>query len=600
MAKKKKTGFIEAIAVILAVVACIGVFAALFKDVSPSEEPATQNDSGKLYSYAVLSDIHMRSNDGATSDGVVSEDETGYRDSVADFTRAVNTLNTAGVEFAFITGDVGYDSTKDELKLYQNVRQKSKIPYYVVRGNHDTGFSDTDWYSGTGNEENFEVKKGNDVFLGMSMYETGSTSASATTPFGENATWLHGKLDEHKGKRIFVMMHFPMPGGAGLRDGESYGFASGSIEATNLDTKFKDTNNVVVFSGHTHFEFGVEETYPNINVYDVPDKNVNYVHVPSVAYPRDKDKTEVAEKSQCYIVDVYKTKVVLRGCDLVTGLFMEDYVYTLYNDGTVKRVGDTSNDNSSSDSTTGDSATGDSTTTTVTAITGSMLPVSDTVYGGVCGVSTAVYQLKSANTVTGSFDFTFRNLSVTSSDTVVYMAGDSVTTIRLEGTNTIDTSSSAKTTQRTISSSGTSGNYLIGVGVGAELILKGHTAATTEVIKGNWTIENATVITTGTTNSTYAGVELVNGKGISLRKNAAFSLNSSKVQLNSCTNGYLELHLGTAIAGTSTLTITPYANTGYTLTAILVNGVQKSPDTALTMPATGETLTIQGVFTKTA
>ena len=294
-----------------------------------------------LYSYAVLSDVHMFSTDGIPSDGIVKESETGYRESVSDFNRAIERINLFDLEFAFITGDVGYVSSADELTLYKNAIANSQIPYYPVRGNHDTGFSDLVWQEATGVAENFEILKGDDVFLGMSMYESNTPSVGTKeTSYESNGLWLQEKLQEYKGKRIYLFMHLPFPNSAGLLDGhekyDAYGFTADSEEAAALFAAIQDADNVTVFSGHTHFEFAVESAYPIVNVHDLNKKNVNLVHVPSVAYPRDKQGDEVQSKSQCYIVDVYTDKTVLYGYDLVSGNFLTEYVYILYNDGSVE------------------------------------------------------------------------------------------------------------------------------------------------------------------------------------------------------------------------------------------------------------------------
>ncbi len=317
----KTTRAIALFALVLSMLSYFCFFAVLYKNTLATPPQ-------KLYSYAVLSDIHMRSYDGDITDGVVSDTEKGFNDSIADFNRAIERINGLDVEFAFITGDVGYDSQLDELVLYQKAIQNSTVKYYPIRGNHDTKFSDDTWALYTGVEENFEIVKGNDVFLGMSMYESGSDASTPIAPFDENATWLLNKLDEHKGKRISVFMHLPFPGYAGLRDGEYYGFSKDSTEDDALLNKINEVGNVTCYSGHTHFEFGAESTYPNMNVYDTPN-NVNFVHVPSCAYPRNALKQEVQSKSQCYIVDVYEDKTILRAFDLVTGKYMKDYVYTI-------------------------------------------------------------------------------------------------------------------------------------------------------------------------------------------------------------------------------------------------------------------------------
>lgn len=365
---------IERVVVFLAVIAYVSICSSLFSGDSSNRGRIPTISGEIMYSYAVLSDIHQDYNGGK-----------------ADFENAVEQLGKFDLEFAFIVGDVGYYSTAEEMEMYKTTVATTDLKYYPIRGNHDTGFTDEAWKAGTGVDENFEIIKGNDVYLGMSMYEStvgqANTYAAATldTPFRDNADWLVDKLAGHKGKRITVFMHVAFSGYAGLRTGETYGFSSGSAEETKLWAAIEGADNVTVYSGHTHYEFAVEEVYPNITVCDVADKNITTVHVPSVAYPRDYLRNELSEKSQCFIVDVYKKKTVLRAFDLRTGNFMEEYVYTLNSDGTVERVNKTpaADDNSSS-----------SEEVALTAISESMVSVNGMVYGGAYGGADTTYKLK--------------------------------------------------------------------------------------------------------------------------------------------------------------------------------------------------------------
>ena len=560
--KKNQSKIMQGVAVGLVLIACVGIFGTLFKGNSK-----VSNSNDKLYSYAVLSDIHHDYNGGK-----------------ADFENAVKQLDKLDLEFAFVTGDVGYYSRSDEMEMYKTTVATTDLKYYPVRGNHDTGFTDEDWKAGTGVDENFEIVKGNDVFLGMSMYEStvGQTNtyagATLNEPYKENADWLVDKLAEHKGKRITVIMHLPLPGGAGLATGATYGFSSSSTEDDEIWAAIEGADNVTVFSGHTHYEFAVEETYPNINVCDVKDKNVNTVHVPSVAYPRNASGGELNEKSQCYIVDVYKKKIVLHGFDLRTGKFMDAYVYTLNSDGTVETP-----------STGEDSSSGEE--VTLTAISGSMLPVNGTVYGGVCGTAAAINQLTSD--LAESYNITFKNLTLSSTQTGIYLSNSGVSlTLNLEGTNSIDISVAG---QRGISSSGAAGNYITGIGNGATLNITVPTA-TNAVIKGGWIIENAVVTATGGVDSTSGGVCLVNGNGIKISKCGQFTLNGSTAVVLPSDHGYIVVDLGSATASLSELTVTAYPDEGYTCTGINVNGSDYALDSAFNMPPADGTIRFVGIF----
>ena len=605
----------------------------------------------KMYTFGALSDIHLGYEDrNATAD--FHRAITALQNLGVDFVGISGDVGYYSDTSSVITELQGY---KDALDNY------ATVPFYTVTGNHDIKHPDDVWEQYTGHPKNFEIVHNGDVFLFMSLTQKDKAS-SHDTPYTTSLTWLKEKLSRYQGARIFVFMHYPISNYSGLRDGEYYGFSSASTEDDELLSTLLSTKNVVVFSGHTHFKLDCEADYDTINVFNFQHKKVSLVHIPSCAYPRDSAKKEQEQLSEGYVVEVYEKGVILRGVDLVTGDYMPNYEYAFMIDNnpdvanssaivlstneislsakesaeievsltdpirktitisasndyiTVSPTSFTLDEDKISQTitiTAGELETSESVLITVNAdgltprtisvsltheepeeiivaISGTMTPVNGTIYGGVCGggVYTAVNQLKSASS--GTYNFTFRNLMVTSSETPVYMsAGGSTTTINLEGINTLDTSGVAKLTQRAISSSGTNGNYLIGVGEGAELILKGKTTATTELIKGDWTIENAKVTGIGTTVSGQVLVEVIS-KGITLRKSGAFSLNGTGVELVACENGYIEVNLGSATAGTSAITIKAYPDAGYTYTGI----------TSAVMPASGETLTIQGVFTK--
>ena len=93
------------------------------------------NFGKKLYSYGVLSDIHL-----------------GYesRGGTADFQRAIPALENLGAEFVCIAGDIGYysdsSSQVSELENYQNtLKNYATVPYYAVTGNHDIAHPDDVW-----------------------------------------------------------------------------------------------------------------------------------------------------------------------------------------------------------------------------------------------------------------------------------------------------------------------------------------------------------------------------------------------------------------------------------------------------------------------
>ena len=185
----------------------------------------------------------------------------------------------------------------------------------------------------------------------------------------------------------------------------------------------------------------------------------------------------------------------------------------------------------------------------------------------------------------GSFNIKFVNLNMSNNQSVVLMKGNPINgTINVYGTNTLHSASS-----RGMSSSSSTPINLVGVGNGASLLAKGGSGATVVGFKGDWNVTNLDLsITTAKT-----PIDIIS-KGITIIGNGSVTMNTAKVQVLASEHGTLSVNLGAATAGSSAITITSTPDSGYKLSSILINGVASTD--SLTMPAEGETLTIQGVF----
>ena len=81
------------------------------------------------FQFAFISDTHIGSPNGAA--------EEDLRRTVAD----INNLPT--IEFVVITGDITELGTDEELKLAKQILDSLHVPWYVIPGNHDTGWSES-------------------------------------------------------------------------------------------------------------------------------------------------------------------------------------------------------------------------------------------------------------------------------------------------------------------------------------------------------------------------------------------------------------------------------------------------------------------------
>jgi outer membrane protein assembly factor BamB/predicted phosphodiesterase len=83
--------------------------------------------SAQNFKYAFISDTHV----GATSG------EEDLRRTVADINQQTD------LDFVVITGDITEMGTNEELKIAKSIFSTLKIPYYIMPGNHDTGWSES-------------------------------------------------------------------------------------------------------------------------------------------------------------------------------------------------------------------------------------------------------------------------------------------------------------------------------------------------------------------------------------------------------------------------------------------------------------------------
>lgn len=81
------------------------------------------------FKFAFVSDTHIGSPNGGAE---------------MDLRRTVKDINgMEDVAFAVVTGDITELGTDDELKLARRILDSLDIPYYVIPGNHDTGWSES-------------------------------------------------------------------------------------------------------------------------------------------------------------------------------------------------------------------------------------------------------------------------------------------------------------------------------------------------------------------------------------------------------------------------------------------------------------------------
>lgn len=288
-----------------------------------------ETSMGKLmYNYVAISDVHVR-----------ETDSTHNRKSVEKFSSFVGSIGTYKPDFILCAGDIGRDYTEFEYNIFKYGRLYTGLPWYCVTGNHDVKYTEEQWLDLTGSYLNYTIDLDGDIYIFVSLdYHKGGKVDSL--PYEDSMEWLEGELKKDKGHRIFLTIHFPPTGYSGLKGNQVYGFEADCTQDDEIVKMIRETGNVILFTGHTHLMFEVEEKDSDVTVYSFPEENCHFVHIPSLGWPIDANAGYSQSESQFFFVNVYEDGVVLEGADndYVNGTIVknEKYVYTL-------RVGNKSN-----------------------------------------------------------------------------------------------------------------------------------------------------------------------------------------------------------------------------------------------------------------
>lgn len=305
----------------------------------------------KLYSFGLVSDIHLWKTNTST-----------YSNSNEKFDKALSCFENANCIFCVVCGDLTitgfYVRTNDsdastqtldegQFAQYKEICEKHTIPVYELMGNHESyyGMSITDnldkleIYTGK-RELSYTVAQGNDLFILCGQNHGSSVMSDA------DFQWLGTTLEEHKDKRCFVFVHPYIEEDSGdpldVRENSIFDYW-GETKTTAFTKLLSQYSNVILFHGHSHMKFELQEVDVNANY---TEKNgFKSVNASSLSTPRDilytYDKGGVITEttvpdvsgqlgtliktaakgdgsaSEGYIVDVYDDCIVLNGWDFI-------------------------------------------------------------------------------------------------------------------------------------------------------------------------------------------------------------------------------------------------------------------------------------------
>jgi predicted MPP superfamily phosphohydrolase len=179
----------------------------------------------KAFRFAFISDTHIGS-----PNGLAEED---LRRTVRD----INAMND--IAFVVITGDITELGTNEELRMAKQILDSLDIPYYIIPGNHDTGWSESGGYGfiKTFGSDKFVFDHGGIRFIGCASGPYVRMSDGHVPRDAVN--WL-GLVFERMSPRkpVIFLNHYPLD--------------NGMDNWYEIINKLKDQNTILALCGHGH------------------------------------------------------------------------------------------------------------------------------------------------------------------------------------------------------------------------------------------------------------------------------------------------------------------------------------------------------------
>ena len=272
------------------------------------QELKLKNLGNKLYSFGLLSDIHI--------DG----DENDEAFSIQDFSKELQYFNNENVDFIAITGDLTYDGRLQDYKKYKEIIQSNAQNKIIIActGNHDVLSEFSNWEEYVDSRgKYYEWTYNNDKFLILGLDKDDLSGQFITN---EELNWLKEKLNQYRNQRVFLLFHVYIDPVGNVNHLYPYESLSGVIGDKFIDmlTHFK---NVIFLSGHSHLDYRLQKFAKNANI-SIDNSTCHRIHTPSASRPRTND--EGISSSDTYndlqgcegaIVEVYENGLIIQGRD---------------------------------------------------------------------------------------------------------------------------------------------------------------------------------------------------------------------------------------------------------------------------------------------
>lgn len=158
------------------------------------------HSAGQNFRFAFISDTHIGSPNGSAEE---------------DLRRTVADINARGeLAFVVLTGDITELGTDAELKLARQILDSLHIPYYIIPGNHDTGWSESggQMFTTVFGADRFHFTYGGIHFLGCASGPYVRMSDGHVPRDAVN--WLRDELEKiGKKEPVVFLNHYPLDPG---------------------------------------------------------------------------------------------------------------------------------------------------------------------------------------------------------------------------------------------------------------------------------------------------------------------------------------------------------------------------------------------------
>lgn len=287
--------------------------------------------AGLRYRFGIISDAHA-----------ISGNST-YANCDVHLAATLKNLHALGAQEIISCGDSTVNGTQAEWDLYNSILEASpfgRAKVHECNGNHDPlDLYLTQSNNGTlaGGRATFALDLFGDRFLFLGL-EKQLQPKNGDVFVLDQIVWLDTELQKHygvKGKNVWLVEHALWQGWGPGDNPDSPGYTNGlrTSDANNAALKMglEAYPEVIMLHGHSHIQLEDRDTHGLV----VFGKYGCYqLHVPSVTAQKYFDGSTLRVdsslgQSQCWLCEVYETKIVFRGIYGYTGEEIPNMVYTI-------------------------------------------------------------------------------------------------------------------------------------------------------------------------------------------------------------------------------------------------------------------------------